>query len=160
VLPAGLDLAQYASGDYRPVRSWARSEYSFRIERSPDAIEIICDGEALTKRLSFSLDGGLGVSYRWDPSVGQPEDLFAPELSLFAPLEVRPQPAADVWTFPIETVAKSERGLDRTRQGDSLTLRWPVHLGAASVEIDPHWAGAVELHPAGTSSADGGVASR
>jgi 4-alpha-glucanotransferase len=137
VLPAGLDLAQYASGDYRPVRSWARSEYSFRIERSPEAIEIICEGEALTKRLSFSLDGGLGVSYRWDPSVGQPEDLFAPELSLFAPLEVRPQPAADVWTFPIETVAKSERGLDRTRQGDSLTLRWPIHLGVASAEIDP-----------------------
>jgi alpha-amylase/4-alpha-glucanotransferase-like protein len=77
------------------------------------------------------------VGYRWDPSAGQPDDLFATELSLFAPLDLRPAPAADVWTFPIETVAKSERGLDRTRQGDSVTLRWPVHLGKASIEISP-----------------------
>ena len=32
-------------------------------------------------------------------------------------------------------MAKSERGLDRTRQGESVTLRWPVELGAASVEF-------------------------
>jgi alpha-amylase/alpha-mannosidase (GH57 family) len=137
VLPAGLELDQYASGDYWPVRSWAQSQCSFTIERSPEAIEIVCRNEALTKQLSFSADGALAVSYRWDPSVGQPDDLFAPELSLFAPLELRADPAADVWTFSIETVAKSERGLDRTRQGDSVTLRWPVHLGGASVEIEP-----------------------
>jgi 4-alpha-glucanotransferase len=160
VLPVGLDLEQYSSGDYWPVRSWALSQCSFTIERSAEAIEIECGTEGLTKRLRFSPDGGLTVTYRWDPSIGQPDDLLAPELSLSAPLELRAEPAADIWTFPIETVAKSERGLDRTRQGDSLTLRWPVHLGAASAEIDPHWVGAVELHPAGTSSAPRGVASR
>jgi alpha-amylase/alpha-mannosidase (GH57 family) len=137
VLPAGMDLEQYASGDYWPVHSWAQTECSFRIERSADAIEIICQSETLSKRLNFSCDGGLAVSYRWEPSVGQPDDLFAPELSLFAPLEIRPQPTADRWSFPIETVAKSERGLDRTRQGDSVTLRWPVHLREASVEVEP-----------------------
>jgi len=45
------------------------------------------------------------------------------------------EPAADIWTFPIETVAKSERGLDRTRQGESFTLRWPVEIGTATIEI-------------------------
>jgi hypothetical protein len=44
-------------------------------------------------------------------------------------------PPADPWHFPIETVAKSERGLDRTRQGESLTLRWPVRLGEASLVL-------------------------
>jgi hypothetical protein len=68
--------------------------------------------------------------------MAQPDDLFAPELSLFAPLVLRPDPEAEIWTFPIETVAKSERGFDRTRQGESVTLRWPVRLGEASVEID------------------------
>jgi hypothetical protein len=89
--------------------------------------------------LASYADGRLRVRYRWDPSVGQADDLFATELSLFAPLDLRPEPAADVWAFPIETVAKSERGLDRTRQGDSVTLRWPAHLGKASIEISaPH----------------------
>jgi hypothetical protein len=130
-------LEQYASGDFWPVRSWAQSPCSFTIERSPEAIEIVCRSETLTKQLSFSSDGALAVSYRWEPTVGQPDDLFAPELSLFAPLELRAEPAADIWTFPIETVAKSERGLDRTRQGESVTLRWPVQLGAASAVVDP-----------------------
>jgi 4-alpha-glucanotransferase len=137
VLPSGLDEQQYSSGDYWPVRSWAGSACSFRIDRSAEAIEIVCSGDALEKRLRFESDGVLSVSYRWDQSVGQPDDFFAPELSLFAPLELRTEPAAEIWTFPIETVAKSERGLDRTRQGDSVTLRWPVHLGQAGIEVSP-----------------------
>jgi hypothetical protein len=79
----------------------------------------------------------LKVSYRWDPGLGQPEDFFSPELSLFTPLELRPEPEAQIWSFPIETVAKSERGFDRTRQGDSVTLRWPVRLGEATVKLTP-----------------------
>jgi 4-alpha-glucanotransferase len=144
VLPRQLELEQYSAGDYWPLRSWSQSACQFAIEHSADAIEIVCSfpgpegaGAVLVKRLRFAPDGALGVSYRWDRSVGQPNDFFAPELSLYAPLELGTDPPADIWTFPIETVAKSERGLDRTRQGDSVTLRWPVHLGAASVAIDP-----------------------
>lgn len=141
VLPRGLTLDHYAGGDYRAARSWAQSPASFTIERQHDTIAIVCsfsspDGEkTLEKRFEFAADGSLRVSYRWDAAVGAPDDLFAPELSLFAPLDLRSEPEADIWTFPIETVAKSERGLDRTRQGDSVTLRWPVHLGRASVQL-------------------------
>jgi 4-alpha-glucanotransferase len=144
VLPSALPLGSYSSGDYWPVRSWAQSPCRFTVERSAEAIEIHCSfagleggREALRKRLRFEADGGLSVSYRWDPSIGQPDDLFAPELSLFAPLHLRAEPTADIWTFPIETVAKSERGLDRTRQGESVTLRWPVRIGEASAEVNP-----------------------
>jgi 4-alpha-glucanotransferase len=144
VLPSALPLHSYSSGDYWPVRSWAQAPCRFIIERSADAIKIQCsfagpDGrdEALRKRLRFEADGTLSVRYRWDPSIGHPDDLFAPELSLFAPVELRTEPTADVWTFSIETVAKSERGFDRTRQGESVTLRWPVRIGEATVEIDP-----------------------
>ena len=143
VLPRGLTLDQYAGGDYWPSRSWARIPASFRIERLHDAIEIICsfvnpDGEkSLQKRFEFCAGGMSRVSYQWDRSVAQPDDLFAPELSLFAPLDLQPEPEAEIWTFPIETVAKSERGLDRTRQGDSITLRWPVHLGEATIGLAP-----------------------
>jgi len=143
VLPSGLALDQYAAGDYSPAHSWAQSAAGFSIERQPDAVEIVCSfsgpgGErTLEKRFEFAADGRLKVSYRWDAAIGQPDDLFAPELSLFAPLELRPDPEPEIWTFPIETVAKSERGFDRTRQGDSVTLRWPVHLGEARVELAP-----------------------
>jgi alpha-amylase len=137
VLPSGLAFEQYAYGDFWPVRSWARAPYRFAIERSSDAVEIVCGNDLVTKRIRFTVAGGLSVSYRWDSSVGNPDDLFASELSLFAPLDLRTEPAAEIWTFPIETVAKSERGLDRTKQGESVTLRWPIHLGEATVEILP-----------------------
>jgi 4-alpha-glucanotransferase len=144
VLPGGLALDQYAGGDYRPTRSWAQSPCGFTIQRQHDSIAVVCSfrepgtGErTLEKRIEFTADGGMTVAYQWDPSSGQPGDLFAPEISLFAPLEVRCEPEADVWTFPIETIAKSERGLDRTRQGESVTLRWPIPVGKVLVELGP-----------------------
>jgi 4-alpha-glucanotransferase len=142
VLPHSLALTQYAGGDYWPVRSWARTPCAFTIDRQSAGIEIVCSfhgpngaGERLEKRLSFSPDGSLSVRYHWDQDIGHPDDLFSPEVSLFAPLELRAEPAAEVWTFPIETVAKSERGFDRTKQGESVTLRWPVKIGSAAVEL-------------------------
>jgi alpha-amylase/alpha-mannosidase (GH57 family) len=137
VLPERLDLDQYASGDYWAIRSWARTHYRHKIEMSTDAIELVCESEGLLKRLRFSPEGSLTVSYAWDQTLAQPEDRFAVELSLAASLDLRVDPGAETWSFPIETVAKSERGLDRTRQGESVTFRWPLHLGAASIEIHP-----------------------
>jgi 4-alpha-glucanotransferase len=132
VLPYGLGREQYASGDYWPVKSWAQYHYTATIVESAESIELSLQGGDLAKHLRFSRDGSLEVSYTWG-TVGQPEDLFSTELSLSAPLDIRSDPQAEPWTFPIETVAKSERGLDRTRQGESVTLRWPVVLGAATV---------------------------
>jgi hypothetical protein len=156
VLPASLTLDHYAGGDYRPTRSWAQMPCGFAIARHHDRVVIVCsftdsapEVKTLEKRIELAADARMAVSYRWDQSVGQPDDLFAPEISLFAPLELRPEPEADIWTFPIETVAKSERGFDRTRQGDSATLRWPVHLGEASLEVDPSAQGSVAHAEAG-----------
>jgi 4-alpha-glucanotransferase len=135
VLSGSLELDQYASGDYWAARSWSGARSTCTVEPSADGIEITCSADGMTKHMTFSSDGGLTVGYEWDPGTGQPEDRFAVELSLAAPLELRTDPVAEVWTFPIETVAKSERGFDRTKQGDSVTLRWPVHLGSASVVV-------------------------
>ena len=135
VLPGDLSFQQYALGDYIPRHSWTRSRGRISIEQSLDAVTIAWQSDGLSKRLKFLPDGALSVSFSWDPSTAGETDWFSTELSLAAPLECRTDPAAEVWTFPIETVAKSERGLDRTRQGESLTLRWPVHLGTAMVEL-------------------------
>jgi 4-alpha-glucanotransferase len=141
VVQTGVTQEQYAAGKYWPVRSWTQVQCGFTIERQHDSIAVVCsfDGQpGLEKRLEFAADGTIGVSFQWDPSDGHPDDLFTSELSLFAPLEVRADPAAEQWSFPIETVAKSERGLDRTRQGDSVTLRWPLSSGAARLQVVPH----------------------
>ena len=104
-------------------------------------MEITCTaaGERtrLEKRIWCDAEGNLTVSWQWEPSAAEPGDLFATELSLAGPVDLVATPAADEWRFEIETIAKSERGLDRTRQGESVTLRWPVGLGAASVEVRP-----------------------
>ena len=43
-------------------------------------------------------------------------------------VEARPEPAADAWWSPIETVSNSESGFERVYQGSSLLVSWPVRL--------------------------------
>jgi alpha-amylase len=141
VLTAGVSRDAYARGDYQPVRSWARMPAAYRIERSGDAVEVRCSfsggahAGTLEKTVRFGRDGRITADYRWDAGLGAGEDLFASELSLFRRVEIECRPDPDTWVYPVETVAKSERGLDRTLQGESVTLRWPLALGAARVHI-------------------------
>ena len=43
-------------------------------------------------------------------------------------VEARPQPAADAWWSPIETVSNSESGFERVYQGSTLLLSWPARI--------------------------------
>jgi 4-alpha-glucanotransferase len=139
LLAGGVTSDDYASGRYWAVLSWARRRCEHVVERRKGGVEVICrvaDGRArLEKRLHFDAEGRLGVRWTWDPAAAEPGDCFASELSLAGPVRITAAPAAEEWRFDIETVAKSERGLDRTRQGENVTLRWPVELGSAEVEL-------------------------
>jgi hypothetical protein len=141
VLSGSLDLAGFANGDYRRAHSWASSGFHYAVQRRRGALEIAFaagdDRTRLAKLMRFASHGEVSVRYSWDPGAFGTDDLFTTELSLAGPLGVESTPAADLWRFDIETVAKSERGLDRTRQGESLTLRWPVRLGEATVVLRP-----------------------
>jgi alpha-amylase len=141
ILPGSLTLEEYAGGDYRPRHSWARAGFDYAVQRRRGALEIACatgvGQDRLAKLIRFGHDGEMTVRYAWDSRASPPEDLFSTEISLAGSLEPVTTPAADSWRFAIETIAKSERGLDRTRQGESLTLRWPVRLGEAAVVLRP-----------------------
>ena len=141
ILPASLAKEAFAGGDYRPVHSWARAPFHYAIQRRRGAMEIACatgEGrERLAKLFRFGSDGQVKVQFAWDAAAFAADDLFSTELSLAGGIDLAPTPAADQWRFDIETVAKSERGLDRTRQGESLTLRWPARLGEAAVSFRP-----------------------
>ena len=43
-------------------------------------------------------------------------------------IEACPEPAADVWWSPIETVSNSEAGFERVYQGSGVLVSWPVVL--------------------------------
>jgi len=137
ILPVALDLEAYARADYTALRSWEGMPLEHSVAREDGAVIIVlvaADG-SFEKSLRFASDGTVDVAYRWDPALGSAGDFFTVELSLFRPLPLAPAPDAASWRHPVETVAKSERGLDRTVQGESVTLRWPLPLGSASVRI-------------------------
>jgi len=43
-------------------------------------------------------------------------------------VEARPEPAADAWWSPIETISNSESGFERVYQGSALLFSWPARL--------------------------------
>lgn len=143
VLAGDLSFDAYLRGEYHPVRSWARVRFPAEASVSPGAIEITLHprsggGAGLTeKRITFDERGALAVHYRWDPSAFPPESVFAPEVSVGYELELSCTPAAELWSFPITTTAKSERGLDEIVQGLSLTPRWPIAAGAGEARLAP-----------------------
>jgi hypothetical protein len=141
VLPRGVGLEEFAGGRDWSVLSWARRPCAVSVDRQGDSVVVVCrvadERARLEKRLAFTPDGRLKVSWTWNPEAADPGDLFTTELSLGGPLALTPAPEAETWRFDIETVAKSERGLDRTRQGEAVLLRWPVELGAAGLAVEP-----------------------
>ncbi|MGI8510112.1 MAG: alpha-amylase/4-alpha-glucanotransferase domain-containing protein [Gemmatimonadaceae bacterium] len=138
VLPAGLMRAEYEAAAYEPSVSFANTHFAFRVEHVGPDLEIVltADDGAMTKRIRFTERGNVRVEYSWDPSAFPPNDYFASEVSLAHPAVVRAHNAVDIWRFWIETTAKSEHGLERTIQGESITPRWPIAAGSASIDID------------------------
>ena len=143
VLPADLRLERYASGDYMAVASWSRVRMPWSASREGDEVVVRLEGEsgsaALAKEIRVARDGTVAVRYRLSGEGLAAAGRFATELSLAAPLDVRctPEPDSAPWRFPIETVAKSERGLDKTVQGTSVTPSWPAGVGEFGVVVAP-----------------------
>ena len=130
-----VSAADYANARYTPIRSWAAVPMSARVARTGDTITVVLQGDDLEKRVTFDAAGCLSVAYTWKAAAAPASAVFAPELSLARDISPRLQPDTEVWRFPITTVARSERGFEETVQGFSLTPRWPVRLGACSLEL-------------------------
>jgi hypothetical protein len=89
---------------------------------------------ALSKRLTFQADGSVRAEFVWDASAFPAGAFFTTEISTSRPV-VLVASGATIWEQPIETVAKSERGLDRTLQGTGYLVRWPVSSGRGRVDL-------------------------
>jgi len=135
VLAPELTLEAYAGARYAPLTSWADVAMTPMLRDEAEALVIELRGGGLSKVLRFTTAGDLSVAYRWDPRRFPAGALFAPELSLAGEMKLVSVPVAEVWRYPITTVAKSERGLEEVEQGIALTPRWPIALGAARLEL-------------------------
>jgi alpha-amylase/alpha-mannosidase (GH57 family) len=135
VLGPEVTPERHALASYKPLKSWARVAMAFEVIQEKDAVEIVCSGDGLTKRIRFAEDASITVSWSWDPWAFEPASRFTSECSFFRPLEIEVAPAATEWFAPVETVAKSEKGLDRTVQGESVTLLWNASSGNAKLVV-------------------------
>jgi alpha-amylase/alpha-mannosidase (GH57 family) len=136
---ADLTAEHLAHGTGTPLDSWGTTPFRYELRDEADSVTIVCtpcDGGALRrKQLRFTADGTLRVEYEWDPDALPPGAWFATELSLARELRVDTAPAAELWAYPITTLAQSERGFDETRQGLARVLRWPATVARAGVEL-------------------------
>ena len=126
---------------YAPVHSWAARVFRARhfIDGGVADIEAEHDGRGahpLASGFTLRPTARSASKFEWSSADFTAGDWFTTELSFsqFPPV-VASDSAEPIWWYPIETVAKSERGLDRTRQGMAALIRWPVALGRGTLQI-------------------------
>ena len=141
IVRADLAMEQYAAGDYAPLASWAGTRMRCQVTAGPDEIVVRLGPEqwpeSFAKEIAVAADGRVRVRYHLALEAPLSEGLFAPELSFGTALDVRVTPDAPLWRYPIETVAKSQQGLEKTVQGESVTPRWPATRGEFTIELVP-----------------------
>ena len=137
ILSGAVTQEAYLLGDFTPLTSMSRVPMTAQVDVGPESVVVSLRSpdNLIAKRLTFFPDGSVRAKFSWDSSAYSDQAWFTSEVSLSRPFTLSTEPKADVWQHPIETVAKSERGLDRTLQGTSYLIRWPVRAGSGEVEL-------------------------
>lgn len=141
VLGADTSFEAYRDGAYEP--EW---EAGVAAAEDPSAIgdaEALewdfstLDGPRMRKRIRLARDGSLDIEWTWTPGDFGATAWFAPELSLGATVDLQIDGTPEVWRYPIVTVSKCPEGFEEIEQGESVTPRWPVGRGRASLRLAP-----------------------
>jgi alpha-amylase len=140
VLPAETTEFAVQQAAYKPTYSWTAVPFRARhlIDAGVAKVELTTAQGAprLRKAIHVTPDGHIAIEFEWATENFVNGEYFSTELSFS---QVAPTVASDdtatIWWYPVETIAKSERGLDRTRQGMTAMVRWPVALGRGTVQI-------------------------
>jgi alpha-amylase len=138
VLAADVTREAVVACAFQPIVSFARVTLEVEVRTDDDAATTVLrspDG-TLTKTLTVYRDGKVHASFEWARHMAPHGSWFTTELSLDREHPVTPSAGAEVWSYDIETIAKSERGLDRTKQGVSYLIRFPIGAGAGTVVVE------------------------
>ena len=140
VLPPEITQLEVERAAYRPLHSW--TAMAFRAKHIIDVgdahVELTSanEGPKLTKRIHVTRDGHMNVEFEWRGLDFETDAWFSSELSFSqVPPVISCDATGTIWWYPIETVSKSERGLDRTKQGMTAMVRWPAALGRGTLQI-------------------------
>jgi alpha-amylase len=140
VLAGEVSQTFFALGSYVPLASWVGSPFGWETVREHDLLMITLrpfSPHGLDRKtFRFAPDGRVTVEYHWAPEAFPRDAWFTTELSLAGEVPISGDAEATRWTYPITTVAKSERGLEETTQGTAVLLRWPIRAGRATVVLD------------------------
>src|SRR5262249_34925929 len=135
VLPAGLTLEGYSSVHYTPIRSWARSRCDAEVALSGECLDVRCRRPGFSITWSFTSNGAIQAAWSWDAASFGNGDRFAPEMTFASSVLVDAPAASTIWRDSVETFAKSERGLERVRQGESVTPLFDARAGEATLTL-------------------------
>jgi hypothetical protein len=138
VVTANVTREAFIACTWQPVMSFARVVLEAEVRTDDEAATTVLrspDGR-FTKTLAVFRDGRVRATFEWDRAMGPEGSWFTTELSLDREHPVTPSAGAEVWSYDIETIAKSERGLDRTKQGVSYVVRFPISAGAGAVVVE------------------------
>ena len=84
---------------------------------------------------SFSSDGVVDGTWEWDGAQFADGDRLALELSFGTLMQVDSASALAMRRYAIETHAKSERGMETVRQGESVTALFDATAGKGEARI-------------------------
>ncbi|MFH1689613.1 MAG: alpha-amylase/4-alpha-glucanotransferase domain-containing protein [Candidatus Eisenbacteria bacterium] len=79
--------------------------------------------------VSFHVDGQEGSGLRQKKNLDGVTAMTVDDRLRGQRVSVSCEPAAGVWTWPLDTASHSEGGLERVFQGIALVTRWPVRAG-------------------------------
>ncbi len=158
VLAPDVDFDAYARGEYTPM--WtsvgphgSRGGVGPALENGDaapghaDPVSGQDDGRATltwlfpSGRVDTSVevrdDGRVRFTWTWEADAFEEGAHFAPEFSLGTAVDMSFDPEPDVWRHRIVTTSKCPDGFEEIDQGESVTPRWPVSAGTASVTLGP-----------------------
>jgi len=140
LLGAEVDEGMNYRSDYEPIWSVSGARLDMSVTKEPNGVGVTFRSveagvTVFEKRYHFISGGVLVAEFTWNSAALGGRGLFAPEVSYSGPMEITCTPATPVWAYDIATVAKSEKEIETTVQGRSVTPLWPVTVGEARIEI-------------------------
>ena len=144
VITLATSYEDFINGRSAPVRSWSGQEMHADWHVGDGVATIVFSCHDLTKTITvrppsaMTAEGApstaISCEWRWNPDQHPHNAVFTTELSSSTTLDID-APDGDRWDYDVETVAKSEKGFDRTVQGFAVVLRWPIAAGTARVTV-------------------------
>ena len=136
VFPGSMVLDDLRTARCKTVHSWTRTPLPM-VQVTPSGTELVVqlEGDGLRKTLRFAADGTMRAEYAWEPGRFEAGARFSAELSLIHTMPLELAEGGELLCYPINTVAKSERGLEETLQGMAHVALWPARSGSAFLVV-------------------------